>query len=302
MDKTTSGILVLDKPAGMSSATAVARVKRLTKTAKVGHTGTLDPFATGALVCCLNKATRLADFMLKGQKAYEAVLCLGIATDTQDATGRVTAQKEVIPAFSEDELLAVFERYRGKSWQQPPAYSALKQNGVPLYKLARAGKPVHKPPREIEITKIAITEVALPHVRFTVSCSAGTYIRTLCADIGRDLGCGGHLKALRRTASGGFFLAQAVTLEALAAAAADGTWPALVKDMSHALSGVPLAVVDRQVEARIKNGSRLARKDMGLDETGSAGLVGVTNGRQELIAVLRDEKASPYFSYCCVLI
>ncbi len=197
-----NGVLVVDKPAGISSAKAVAIVKRLLGVRKAGHAGTLDPLATGILVCCLNRATRLAYFLLKGAKTYKAVLHLGVETDTQDATGNIITQHRNIIA-NEAEIRAVIKRFEGKIKQLPPVYSALKHDGVPLYKLARRGKPVQKPAREVFIKKIRIHAIDLPYIRFTVSCSTGVYIRALCADIGTTLGCGGHLKELRRVASSG---------------------------------------------------------------------------------------------------
>ena len=181
------GILVVDKPAGISSAGVVARIKSVLKVRKAGHAGTLDPFATGVMICCINRATKLSRFFLHSRKRYEALLRLGRETDTQDSTGTVTAEAD--PGGIEvTELHAVFDRFKGRQKQSPPAYSALKHKGVPLYKLARRGAAVQKPPREIMVSELSIQETALPNVRFTVTCSAGTYVRTLAADIGRALG------------------------------------------------------------------------------------------------------------------
>ena len=298
----TSGILVVDKPAGMTSAAVVATVKRATKAKKVGHTGTLDPFATGVLVCCLNKATRLANFLLKGHKTYDAVMQLGVTTDTQDATGTVINQTDDGLDVSEDRLAAVFRHYKGIRKQQPPAYSALKLNGVPLYKLARAGKAVQKPPRQIEITDIRITQIALPFVWFTVSCSAGTYIRTLCADMGNDLGCGGHLKELRRTASAGFSIDQAISLRDFEILAKTDDWTKALINMTTALKEIPICRVSAETIHKIKNGVRLTPEDLKKDFIHANGLIQVIDSNDNLLAVLDHKKESLNFSYCCVLI
>ena len=302
MENNNSGFLVVDKPAGMSSAAVVAIVKRLIKAKKVGHTGTLDPFATGVLVCCINKATRLAGFLLKSHKTYEALLCLGVATDTQDATGTVTDRANGDVVFSEKTLTDAFSRYKGKSKQQPPVYSALKLNGVPSYKLARAGKAVQKPPRQIEITDLRITQINLPYVRFEVSCSAGTYIRTLCADIGNDLGCGGHLKELRRTASGGFTLDRAIVLNDLETLAKSGYGSSAMISMTTGLNGMPACRVPAETVNKIKNGVTLTQKDIEPQKKEMHGYFKAIDGNDNLVAVLNHEKASPNFSYCCVLI
>jgi len=210
----TDEILLIDKPAGISSAKLVAIVKRRLNAKKVGHAGTLDPFATGLMICCINKGTKLAGTFLHGNKTYQATLRLGIETDTQDLTGQVISECEC-PEISEERIISAFKSFEGETEQVPPVYSALKHNGVPLYKLARQGTPVEKPARTIHIYQLQIDEISLPEIRFTVSCSGGTYIRTLASDIGKILGCGAHLIALRRIECGGFFIDQAVTLEQL---------------------------------------------------------------------------------------
>jgi tRNA pseudouridine55 synthase len=219
-----SGVLVLDKPEGISSAKVVAIVKKALGAGKAGHAGTLDPLATGVLVCCVNDATRLARFLMQGQKAYEAVLRLGQQTDSLDATGHVleTAPDAAVAQITATQIDAVARRFVGRIEQQPPVYSALKHKGTPLYRLARKGHPVQKPPRAVHIDDVQILSVDLPRVRFAVTCSPGTYIRTLAADMGAALGCGGHLEALRRTASSGFTLADALPLSAIAPRGREG--------------------------------------------------------------------------------
>ena len=254
------GVLIIDKPAGMSSAQVVGRVKKSLKAKKVGHAGTLDPFATGVLVCLMNRATRLAQFLLRGKKQYQAVLHLGVATDTQDPTGRVVDSRPV-PDFSEEDLQQVFRQYVGTVEQIPPAYSALKHNGVALYKLARRGHAIQKPARSVHIERLEIVAVTLPEVHFTITCSAGTYVRTLCADIGQALGCGGHLRALRRTMSSGFGIEEALSLEALNRCLADPRLPDPLIPPGAALRDMPTLRANRTVAAKIKTGGKIDVKD-----------------------------------------
>ena len=219
-----SGILVVDKPAGISSAKVVAIVKKALSAKKVGHAGTLDPFATGVLVCCINKATKLAQFFLQSKKKYIALVHLGVETDTQDLTGNITSESNKVH-FSENKIRSVFKRFEGKIEQFPPVFSALKHKGVPLYKLARKGKPVQKPSRSVFISYIDILDINLPFVRFEVLCSSGTYVRTLCSNIGTSLGCGGHLKELRRTESSQFSIQDAVSVSELENSQNTGRFP-----------------------------------------------------------------------------
>jgi tRNA pseudouridine55 synthase len=303
MDHTTSGILIVDKPEGLSSASVVGRIKRSLRINKIGHAGTLDPFATGVLVCCLNKATRLASFLISGNKTYDALLHLGVETDTQDATGRVTRKEDKEVIVSKEDLRMVFDRFKGCISQQPPIYSALKHQGVPLYKLARAGKPVQKPSRPIEIMQMNITSVHLPYIRFEVTCSTGTYVRTLCADIGKALGCGGYLKALKRTECSGFSIDQAITLEALNQRAAEGQWLDALQSMNNALKDVPSCFASGELTEKIKNGRILSLKDIYPEEVREAkGLIAVMDEGNSLIALLNHEEHSTTYSYYCVLI
>ncbi len=233
---------------------------------KVGHTGTLDPFATGVLICCINRATRLSQFFLKGDKTYEAVLRLGIATDTQDATGTVTARHPVA-RVTEAVVLQTAVRFVGSISQVPPIYSALKHQGTPLYKLARRGKAVEKPARQVRIHRLDILDVNLPEVRFLVSCSSGTYIRTLCADMGQALGCGGHLKILRRTASCGFSIGSAISLDDLDNLNAQGRLDDAVIAMNDALHFMPELIADDILTRKMRNGMKLSEADFPIRPT-----------------------------------
>jgi tRNA pseudouridine55 synthase len=296
----TSSIIVLDKPAGMSSAKAVANVKRILKARKVGHAGTLDPFATGVLVCCINQATRLAQFFLHGRKKYIAVMHLGVETDTQDVTGRVISSSATA-ALTADGVGAIVKQFEGFYWQHPPAYSALKLRGVPLYRYARQGRPVQKPPRRVEIETIHLQGIQLPFVRFEVTCSAGTYIRTLCSDIGSRLGCGGHLKELRRIESGRFTLADAVALTDLEALAGDDRISARMVSMTDALPDIPGIVVNKSLTHHVKHGRVIQKNDFDVGSLkGTQGLVKILDSHRNLLAILTCQGDSETLRYVCV--
>ena len=214
------GVLLLDKPLGLSSNQALQKAKWLLRAEKAGHTGTLDPLATGVLPLCFGAATKFSALHLDADKTYQATLCLGVTTSTGDAEGEVTGRQPV-PAIDDAALEAVRQRFLGSITQVPPMHSALKKDGKALYEYARAGIEVERAPRNVQIhaLKLALahTQQAQPAIEIEVTCSKGTYIRTLGEDIGKALGCGGHLTRLRRTATGPFTAADCVTLEALEA-------------------------------------------------------------------------------------
>ncbi len=292
-----SGILVMDKPGGISSARLVAEVKRALGARKVGHTGTLDPFATRVMVCGVNQGTRLTQFLIGGKKTYTGTLCLGVQTDTQDVTGTVTATRA--PGdIGLEAIESVMRRFRGVIQQAPPVYSALKHQGVPLYKLVRKGTPVQKPPRRVEIFSLELLERAMPRLRFRVSCSAGTYIRSLAADIGAALGCGAYLETLCRTESAGFGLEQALGLEALKLlSGTEAAWQRLIP-LGQALTDIPRQVVDTAVAGKIAHGRPVTAQDIAAEtRVGCCQLVD-TAGR--LLAVVRPGKNSGAYDYCCV--
>lgn len=214
-----NGILLIDKPAGMTSHDVVFKVRRLFGTKKVGHTGTLDPMATGVLVVLIGRAAKACEYVSHDEKSYDATLRLGLTSDTEDVSG-VISPASVVGADklpSADEVAAVLPRFTGKIMQIPPMYSALKVGGRKLCDIARSGGVVEREAREITVSKLTVTLGHLPSdYLLCVTCSGGTYIRTLCADIGNALGCGGVMATLRRTAACGFDLSQCHTLEALA--------------------------------------------------------------------------------------
>jgi tRNA pseudouridine55 synthase len=251
------GVLVVDKPAGMTSAHVVARVKRALGARRIGHTGTLDPMATGVLPLCLGEATKIAGYLLAEDKVYEAELLLGVETDTLDAEGEVTARDpggaETVTEVAVREVMAGFV---GPGVQVPPMFSALKHQGKRLHQLARAGESVDRPPRPIVIHELTVRELALPRVRFFVHCSKGTYVRSLVADVGRALGCGAHLTALRRTRSGGFGLDRALNLTELSELGPEAVRRALIAP-AEALAHVPAVIVPPERERDVATGKLL---------------------------------------------
>jgi tRNA pseudouridine55 synthase len=299
-----NGIIVVNKPVDISSARVVSIVKKTLNVKKAGHAGTLDPFAEGVLICCVNQATKLADFLLQGAKTYIAELKLGIETDTQDLTGTVISNTEP-ESYTTETIQRVFRGFEGPIKQLPPVYSALKHKGTPLYKLARNGQPLQKPARQVEIKHISILEVALPLIRFEVSCSAGTYIRALGADIGKKLGCGAHLNALKRTASSGFTLDQAVSLSALEDLASGGQLPETFIGMANALPEMPAYTADGPLSKKIRHGQTLTTRDLTGGENFKNGFIPganikVVDQSGELVAILNYQGNERQLNYRCV--
>jgi tRNA pseudouridine55 synthase len=253
------GFLNVDKPAGWTSHDVVAKVRSWLRGAggpKVGHVGTLDPMATGVLPLCIGKATKVASYLAAEEKSYRAVMKLGERTDTQDATGTVLTSVQVGPV-DRGQLEAVCAEFVGTIRQLPPMYSAVKVGGTPLYKAARAGRVVERSPREVHIASLLILEIDGPLVTLDVDCSKGTYIRTLCADIGDRLGVGAHLHQLQRRRVGPFTLEQAITLDQVEAAVASGTITGLLVPVDHALAHLPLVTVDAAAAERVRHGAPL---------------------------------------------
>jgi tRNA pseudouridine55 synthase len=209
-----SGLLLIDKPEGPSSAHAVHVAKVALAAKKVGHLGTLDPFASGLLLLGVNEGTKISDIFLRAPKSYRGVITLGVQTDSQDCTGVVVNTRPVAP-LTDSELRVLEQQFSGELQQIPPMFSALKKDGVRLYKLARQGKEVTRQPRTIRIDSIRLKKISSAEIGIDVTCSRGTYVRTLAADLGEALGCGAHLKSLRRLACGHLRIEQAVTLQEL---------------------------------------------------------------------------------------
>ncbi len=220
------GIVLLDKPAGITSNGALQHVKRLYQARKAGHTGSLDPLASGLLPICLGEATKISGFLLGADKYYRVSIVLGVTTNTADADGDIV-ETRTVPALVEDELRALLNRFVGRIQQVPPMYSAIKRQGQPLYRLALQGLQVERAPREVDILSLVLRHVATPLIELDVHCSKGTYIRTLAEDIGAMLGCGAHVKTLRRLKVGPFAEAGLITLQELMDLGAEGGADAL---------------------------------------------------------------------------
>lgn len=255
------GVLLLDKPLGLSSNDALVRAKRLLRANKAGHTGTLDPLATGLLPLCFGEATKFSQDLLDADKTYEAKVRLGATTTTGDAEGEIVVERPV--TCDRAALDAAVARFTGEIEQVPPMYSALKKDGKPLYEYARAGQTVERAARQVTIHAITLLDVDLPAAMFTmrVTCSKGTYIRTLAEDIGEALGCGAHLIGLRRTAVGDLTLEGAVTLEQIDAQA-DEARPGMLAPVDALLQRCPPVHLDAAAMGRFLQGQRIARRDL----------------------------------------
>ncbi|MBU4185119.1 MAG: tRNA pseudouridine(55) synthase TruB [Proteobacteria bacterium] len=300
MNNELNGVIVIDKPANITSAKVVAIIKKLLAAKKVGHAGTLDPEATGVLLCCINKATKLAGFFLTGTKKYEAVLHLGVETDTQDATGKITSTSNELD-FTEKTIQAVFRQFEGTIEQVPPAFSALKHKGTPLYKFARKGNFVRKSSRNVFISYNKILKINMPFISFEACCSSGTYIRTLCSDIGKELGCGGHLNKLRRIESSGFTINEAVTLSELEQLVSTGAIKDKIISMSDALRNMPEYIANEFLTEKIKHGIVLTKKEFMPRKTdNSKEFIKIIDKNNNLVAVVKFKKENNRYNYCCV--
>lgn len=245
-----NGIVIIDKPAGWTSQDVTARLRRVFGTRRIGHGGTLDPVATGVLPVFVGRATRGVEFFEHAEKTYETELLLGVATDTEDTTGTVLTRREV--SVTQEQLDGTLERFRGEIMQIPPMYSALKVNGQKLCDLARKGRQVERQPRPVTIHELTLLSREGDTLRLRVRCSKGTYIRTLCADIGEALGCGGCMQALRRTQAGEYTIAEAVPLQQLLESPEPETYLRDVDTMFRGYPGVKLTV---NQEKRCRNGN-----------------------------------------------
>lgn len=253
-----SGIINVYKEKGFTSFDVVAKLRGILKTKKIGHTGTLDPDAEGVLPVCIGRATRVCDILTEKDKVYEAVLLLGVETDTQDTSGQVLNELPV--EMSEEAVKAVITSFVGEYAQIPPMYSALKVNGRKLYELAREGKTVERSPRNVQIFSIEILEMALPRVRMNVHCSKGTYIRTLCHDIGQKLGCGGCMEKLLRTKVGVFTLENALKLSEIDELAKAGTVEEAVISVDELFENYAKVRTAPKFDVVVHNGNRIEKR------------------------------------------
>jgi len=283
MAMTRSGILLIDKPEGPSSAQVVHRVKTILQAKKVGHLGTLDPFASGLLLIGINEGTKIADIFLGGVKSYWGVIALGIDTDTQDATGKIVKERPV-PPLGETQLRTLEQKFTGELQQVPPMFSALKRDGVRLYRLARQGKEVPREPRRIRIDALRLTKLSPAELEFTTTCSRGTYVRTLAADMGEELGCGAHLKKLRRTACDHLTVEKAIALELLEERCAAVGAPLV--SLREALVHLPAVTWQSRSLSRLRLGQQELLAQIAKPRSCES-LVGILDPRGELAALAK---------------
>jgi tRNA pseudouridine55 synthase len=287
------GILNVDKPAGWTSHDVVAFVRRVLDVRRVGHAGTLDPFATGVLLICVGHATRVAEYLTASDKTYHAVAELGVTTDTYDIDGPVQSRAPV-PPLSEEDLREALGAFQGEIEQRPPVYSAIKHHGVPAHRLARRGEPVELPSRTVRIHEIGLLEWRSPHLAFRVTCDAGTYIRSIAHDLGAQLGCGATLVALTRTRSGPFRVEDAVTPDALAEIVASGDVEAYlhpIRDALYSLIPVPVTEIETM---RLAQGQAIPAAETPSPAAGThTGTIGYALGPDEQVrAIMRYDEVS----------
>jgi tRNA pseudouridine55 synthase len=249
------GILNVNKPLGSSSHEAVVTVRKLSGQRKIGHAGTLDPLATGVLLMCLGKATRVSQYLMDSHKVYRATVRLGVSTTTHDQEGEITARSSV--EVERAQVAATLMQFMGTTDQVPPAYSAIKVQGKRLYDLARQGVAVSVPPRKVDVYRLQIIEWAPPFVTLEIECGPGTYIRALARDLGKALGCGAHLSALCRTQSGQFSVEQAVGLDTLRSAAATGGITCYLHPLDAAFAHLPALHLDAETAYRLALGQAI---------------------------------------------
>ncbi len=275
-----SGLLLIDKPEGPSSAQVVHRVKVLLGAKKVGHLGTLDPFASGLLLLGVNEGTKIAEIFLGAPKSYHGIIALGVETDSQDSTG-CFVRARAVPAIGKAELEDLERQFSGDLRQIPPMFSALKREGVPLYRLARQGKEVPREPRSIRVEKLRLNSLGNDEIEMELTCSRGTYVRTLAADMGTFLGCGAHLKSLRRIACGHLTVDRAVTLDALDRLDARTALLPLEKALDH----LQAITWENQLLSRLRLGQQEILRQ--LDKpVGEQKLVRILDSRGGLVALV----------------
>ena len=282
-----SGVINIYKEAGYTSHDVVAKLRGILKQKKIGHTGTLDPQAQGVLPVCLGKGTKLCDLLADHDKEYEAVLRLGITTDTQDMEGNVLQESSV--QVSEEEVRTCILSFQGEQMQVPPMYSALKVNGKKLYELAREGKVVERKARPVTFHKIEVLWMELPKVKIRVQCSKGTYIRTLCNDIGEKLGCGGCMEELMRTRVERFALEDAVKLDEVQKAMEEGTVGSLILPVDRILDQYPTAKTTTQGDLLVHNGNRLFSELLQEEPEAESGYVRVYDSEDTFIGLFEKK-------------
>lgn len=275
------GLINIYKEKGFTSHDVVAKMRGILHMKKIGHTGTLDPDAEGVLPVCIGKGTKLCSLLEDHDKTYRAVLLLGVETDTQDVSGQILDQKPV--SVSEERILSVLDEFRGEIMQVPPMYSALKVNGKKLYEYAREGKVVERKARPVTIYELTVEKLELPRMTLTVRCSKGTYIRTLCHDIGQALGCGGCMESLIRTRVGNFHLEDAITLSELEEKRDSNHLESCVMTVEKVFSVLPAASACKQYDVLIHNGNRI--RDFMLKEKPEKGQIRMYDSSGQFIGV-----------------
>lgn len=298
MNQEISGVLVIDKPVGITSHDVVAAARRLLRIRQVGHFGTLDPFATGVLPLSVGKATRFAQFYLKSRKAYEGSIRFGFSTDTYDATGRLTSAP-VTPQLERLTLEKVFGGFTGRIMQTPPPFSAKRVKGKRAYELARRQAPVQLAPVEVEVYALELLGIDVDMVRFAVECSGGTYVRSLAHDVGQKVGCGAHLAGLRRTAVAEFNEQRAVSLEELERVVREGKLERCLVPLEALLPDCPELVVHGREEKSVRHGHafQLAqgfRLGRGTARAAVVSVLKILNPDRRLIAIARHVSNSVY--------
>jgi tRNA pseudouridine55 synthase len=281
MAAVVEGILLIDKPSGPTSHDIVAAVRRLSGIRRVGHTGTLDPLATGLLAICVGRATRLAEYMSGHRKSYETTIRIGQETTTYDAEGEIVVERQV--SVSEEEIATALEAFRGEITQVPPLYSAVKIDGKPLYRLAREGVEIEPPARTVTIFELDPVAWSEPLLELRLTCSSGTYVRSLAHDLGRELDCGGHVSALRRTAIGSFTVEEAASLEALD----KENLPEHLLPNESAVGHLPRLSLTRDDAINLYHGRTIARRA----DQPEASLVSAFDSEGQFVGILKPAEA-----------
>jgi tRNA pseudouridine55 synthase len=281
-----SGVLVVDKPVGLTSHEVVQIIRRGTNIRRAGHTGTLDPRASGVLIVLVGPAVRLSEYVSASDKRYQAIIRLGATTDTFDADGRFTSKDKLLEEITEEQFETALKTFVGEIIQTPPPYSAVKVQGRPAYEMAREGEEVIIEPRKIQVYSLELLEWAPPEAVIDVYCSSGTYVRSLANDLGDKLGCGAYLTGLRRTKSGRFTLRDAVPLRKLREAFDEGNWYQYVIPAAEALSDWPAVELNNEQVEAVRHGHRVAA------EIGVTGMARGISEAGELIALLEVDPAT----------
>ncbi len=302
--ETAAGVWVVDKPGGLTSLDVVRRLKRCVRgPVRMGHTGTLDPMATGVLPVCVGEATRLIPYMVLEPKTYRGTMRLGVETDTWDVTGRVVAEKKV-PELSEEEILAAFTAEEGLRLLEAPMFSAIKYKGRPLYRYARRGESVEVPPRECRIESLRLTERRGETLGFEITCSRGTYVRSVVQSVGRRFGCGAALASLRRLRCGRFRIEEAYPLEGLEREIEEGKGRDALLSPVEILGHLEALEVDEEDRSRLRHGNPLRVRDL---RRGAAGAEGerrirlMVGGEVAAVAEVREDDRGPYLQPVRVL-